>query len=210
MTPERRALWLKSACRGVLHSLGIHFTVKGTPARSGLVVSNHLSYLDILIYSAAMPCIFVSKVEVNKWPYFGTAARAGGTIFIDRRSRASAAAVAFEIGERLTHAIPVLVFPEGTSTDGSSVHRFHAGLFEPAIEAQTLVTAAAVRYVIGGQIPERELCWYADAPFLPHLWKALGTPGFRAEVTFAESRVYADRRTAAQSTHREVAGMRSA
>lgn len=210
MTPERRALWLQSACRGVVRSLGIHCTVKGTPARSGLVVSNHLSYLDILIYSAAMPCAFVSKVEVNNWPYFGAAARAGGTIFIDRRSRASAAAVTVEIGERLAHAVPVLVFPEGTSTDGSSVLHFHAGLFEPAIKARAPVTAAAVRYVIGGEIAERELCWFADAPFLPHLWKALGTPDFRAEVILAESRLYADRRTAARSTHSEVAAIRHA
>jgi 1-acyl-sn-glycerol-3-phosphate acyltransferase len=210
MTPERRAVWLRSACRGVLNSLDIQFAVNGTPARSGLVVSNHLSYLDILIYSAAMPCVFVSKIEVNRWPYFGAAARAGGTIFIDRRSRASAAAVAVEIGERLTHAVPVLVFPEGTSTDGASVLHFHAGLFEPAIKSHAPVTAAAVRYTIGCEIPESELCWYSDAPFLPHLWKALGAPNFRAEVTFAESRVFADRRAAALGTHGEVVRMRDA
>jgi 1-acyl-sn-glycerol-3-phosphate acyltransferase len=208
MTPERRALWLQSACRGVLNSLDIHFTVKGIPARSGLVVSNHLSYLDILIYSAAMPCVFVSKVEVNRWPYFGAAARAGGTLFIDRRSRASAAAVALEIGERFTHAVPVLLFPEGTSTDGSSVQHFHPGLFEPAVKAHALVTAAAVRYIAGAETSERELCWYGDAPFLPHLWKALGTPDFRAEVTFTKSCSYADRRSAAQATHREVETIR--
>ena len=209
MTPERRALWLQAACRGVLAVLGIRFTVEGRPARSGLVVSNHLSYLDILIYSAAMPCVFVSKVEVNKWPYFGAAARAGGTIFIDRRSRASAAAVAVEIGERLAHDVPVLVFPEGTSTDGSSVQHFHAGLFEPAIKAQAPVTAAAVRYLIGEGIHERELCWFGDAPFLPHLWKALGAPDFRAAVTFAGGRIYADRRAAANSSHSEVVEMRA-
>lgn len=210
MTPERRALWMQSAARGVLNSLGIHYVVKGTLPRRGLVVSNHLSYLDILLYSAAMPCVFVSKIEVNKWPYFGAAARAGGTIFIDRRSRASSAAVSIEIGRRLQHAVPVLLFPEGTSTDGAAVQRFHSGLFEPAVRGGIPVTAAAVRYDIGPNVPERELCWYGDAPFLPHLWKALGTPDFRAEVTFSAPHIYPDRRTAADVTHDEVAGMRAA
>lgn len=209
MTPERRAIWLQSASRGVLASLGIHFTVQGTVPTSGLVVSNHLSYLDILIFSAAMPCVFVSKVEVNRWPYFGQAARAGGTIFVDRRSRASTSAVAVEIGTRLRHAVPVLLFPEGTSTDGSSVRTFHPGLFQPAILAQALVTPAAVRYVIDRGVAERELCWFGDDPFLPHLWKALGTPGFHARVIFGTPAVYRDRRTAAAGTHEQVSAMRA-
>ena len=77
LTPLQRALWLQSASRGVLSSLRIRTSVRGTPPTHGLVVSNHLSYLDILIYSAVMPCAFVSKIEINHWPYFGVAARAG-------------------------------------------------------------------------------------------------------------------------------------
>jgi 1-acyl-sn-glycerol-3-phosphate acyltransferase len=94
VTPLRRALWLQSACRGVLRSVGVRWQVNGTPSAHGLVVSNHLSYLDIAVYSAAMPCVFVSKAEVQRWPYFGLAARASGTVFIDRASRAAAGAVA--------------------------------------------------------------------------------------------------------------------
>lgn len=210
LTPERRALWLQSACRGVLASLGIRSRVQGSVPSHGLVVSNHLSYLDILIFSAAMPCVFVSKIEVNRWPYFGLAARAGGTLFIDRSSRASAAAVAVQMRERLKGLVPVLLFPEGTSTDGSQVMRFHPTLFQPAIEASVQVTPAAVRYVIERGVAERELCWFGDAPFLSHLWKALDTPGFSAEVTFGEPRVYADRRSAALAAHDEVRAMRAA
>jgi 1-acyl-sn-glycerol-3-phosphate acyltransferase len=208
LTPEQRALWLQSACRGVLSSLGIRYIAHGTPPFQGLVVSNHLSYLDILIHSSVMPCAFVSKVEINKWPYFGVAARAGGTLFIDRSSRASVAAVAAEMTSRLKLPIAVLLFPEGTSTDGSQLLPFHTSLFDPAVKAGAPVTPAAVRYVIEGGVPERELCWYGDAPFLPHLWKALGTPGFSAEVTFGKPRVYDDRRTAARATHDDIAAMR--
>ena len=208
LTPVKRALWLQSACRGVLSSLGIRCSVQGATPAHGLVVSNHLSYLDILIYSAAMPCVFVSKVEVNKWPYFGVAARAGGTLFIDRSSRASAVAVALEMAERLKLPIPVLLFPEGTSTDGSQVRTFHTSLFEPAVKAGAPVTPAAVRYVIERGVPERALCWFGDAPFLPHLWKTLGTPGFAAKVIFGSPATYASRREAARATHAQVCEMR--
>jgi len=208
LTPVKRALWLQSACRGVLYSLGIRCSVQGAAPAHGLVVSNHMSYLDILIYSAAMPCAFVSKVEINKWPYFGVAARAGGTLFIDRSSRASAVAVAAEMAVRLKLPIPVLLFPEGTSTDGTQVRTFHTSLFEPAVKAGAPVTPAAVRYVIEHGVPERELCWFGEAPFLSHLWKALGTPGFSAKVTFGCPANYASRREAARTTHAQVSEMR--
>lgn len=208
MTHEMQAAWLRSACEGVLDALGVRCHVSGHPPTRGLVVSNHLSYVDILIYGAVMPCAFVSKVEVKKWPYFGAAARAGGTIFISRTSRASTAAVAVEIGSRLKGRVPVLLFPEGTSTGGSSVLPFHAALFEPAVAARAPVTAAAVRYRIEGGAEEQELCWFGDAPFLPHLWKALGTPGFHAEVSFSEPIVYGDRRSAAAGTHEKAVKIR--
>jgi 1-acyl-sn-glycerol-3-phosphate acyltransferase len=155
-----------------------------------------------------MPCAFVSKVEIGKLPYFGVAARAGGTLFIDRASRASAAAVAAEMANRLKLPVPVLLFPEGTSTDGSQLLPFHTSLFQPAVAGGAAVTPAAVRYVISGGVAESELCWFGDAPFLPHLWKALGTPGFSAKVTFGEPRVFADRRSAAAAMHDKVSAMR--
>ncbi|HUA93796.1 MAG TPA: lysophospholipid acyltransferase family protein [Terracidiphilus sp.] len=209
LTLERRARWLQSAARSVLASLGIRYSVEGQPPESGLVVSNHLSYLDIVLYSAAMPCFFVSKVEVKQWPYFGKAARAGGTIFLDRSSHASATAAAAQIAERLTLRVPVLLFPEGTSTDGSSVLRFHARLIQPATQAGAPVTAAAIRYVLESNVAERELCWYGDAPFLSHLWKVLGAAGFTARIHFGEPQVYANPRLAAEETHALVAGMRA-
>ena len=208
LTPWQRAFWLQSACRGVLSSLGIKYSVHGSPPTQGLVVSNHLSYLDVLIYSAVMPCAIVSKVEIKHWPYFGVAARAGGTLFIDRSSRASAAAIVAEMSKRLPLAIPILVFPEGTSTDGTRVLPFYTSLFEAAVSPGAPVAAAAVRYVIRGGLPESELCWFGDTPFLSHLWKALGTPGFSAEVVFGEPANYLQRRTAARKTHQQVCSMR--
>jgi 1-acyl-sn-glycerol-3-phosphate acyltransferase len=212
MTLERRALWLQACARMVLKSLGIGYEAEGQPPTCGLVVSNHLSYLDIIIISAAMPCFFVSKAEVNGWPFFGKAARMGGTIFLDRSSVTSAMSVAEQISERLSLPIPVpvLLFPEGTSTDGAELLRFHSRLIDPATTAGVPITAAGIRYVIESGIEERELCWYGDEEFLAHLWKVLGVAGFSAQLRFGEPRIYTDRRVAADQTHAEITVWREA
>lgn len=210
MTLERRALWLQGSARAILKVLAIRTEVEGQPPMCGLVVSNHLSYLDIIIISAAMPCFFVSKIEVGGWPFFGRAARSGGTIFLDRSSLASASAVAEEMTKRLKLPIPVLLFPEGTSTDGSQVLRFHSRLIDPATEAGAPITAAAIRYVIEGGVEERELCWFGDEGFTSHLWKVLGVSGFAARLYFGEQKIYSDRRVAADQTHAEITTWREA
>jgi lyso-ornithine lipid O-acyltransferase len=206
-TLERRAVWLQGTCIRILRSLEIRCEVKGEIPTSGLVVSNHLSYLDIVILSAAMPCFFVAKSEIRGWPYFGRAARAGGTLFIDRSRRASAEKVAGLISERLKLRVPVLFFPEGTSTNGT-MRRFHSGLFEPAIRDGAPVTAVAIRYVMDDGTPERELCWFGDDALAPHLAKTLKAPGFHANLQFGQPRRYEHRREAADETFAEIAAMR--
>jgi 1-acyl-sn-glycerol-3-phosphate acyltransferase len=209
-TLERRAYWVQLCARRILKSLGIAYTVEGKPAARGLVVANHLSYLDIVVISAAMPCFFVAKVEIGGWPFFGRAARSGGTIFVDRGSLESAQSVARQMAERLVHtnSVPVLLFPEGTSTDGSEVLRFHSRLIDPATSLGAPITPTAIRYTIHDGTPERELCWYGDEKFVHHLWKVLGVSGFEAELQFGEPRVYLDRRVAADTTHDEIVAMR--
>jgi 1-acyl-sn-glycerol-3-phosphate acyltransferase len=210
LTLERRAVWVQQSARMVLVSLGVQYKVEGRPPTRGLVVSNHLSYIDILVLSAAMPCFFVAKVEIGGWPFFGRAARTGGTIFVDRSSLASAMTVAEQMTERLMLPIPipVLLFPEGTSTDGSSVLRFHSRLIDPATSLGAPITTACVRYFFEDGTPEIELCWYGDETFTNHLWKVLGVAGFHAEVRFGEPRVYSDRRAASDQTHDEITAMR--
>lgn len=210
LTLEQRAVWLQQAAIMILKCLGIGSEVEGEPPSCGLVVSNHLSYLDIIIISAAMPCFFVAKMEIGGWPFFGKAARTGGTIFLDRSSLASAMSVAEQMTERLKLPVPVLLFPEGTSTDGAQVLRFHSRLIDPATTAGAPITAAALRYEIEGGVEERELCWYGDESFTTHLWKVLGVAGFSAQLRFFEPKIYPDRRTAADLTHAEITAWREA
>ena len=210
LTLEMRAVWLQQSARMILKCLGIGYQVEGQPPARGLVVANHLSYLDVVIISAALPCFFVAKMEIDRWPFFGKAARTGGTIFVDRSSLASAMSVAEQISERLRLPVPVLLFPEGTSTDGAEVLRFHSRLIDPATTAGAPITAAALRYVIEGGVEERELCWYGDEQFVTHLWKVLGVVGFSAQLRFFEPQIYSDRRTAADETHAEITAWREA
>jgi 1-acyl-sn-glycerol-3-phosphate acyltransferase len=129
---------------------------------------------------------------------------------VDRSSLASAQSVAEQMTERLKLPIPVpvLLFPEGTSTDGSEVIRFHSRLIDPATSLGVPITTAAVRYAVGDGTPERELCWYGDETFVNHLWKVLGVGGFEADLRFGEPRVYTDRRRAADETREEITAMR--
>jgi 1-acyl-sn-glycerol-3-phosphate acyltransferase len=209
LTLERRARWGHATGQQLIAALGIRIAVTGRLPERGLLVSNHLSYLDILIYGTVVPCFFVSKAEIRSWPFFGWMSRAGGTLYVDRSSRASAELATNQIAERIQGTVPVLFFPEGTSSDGSQLLRFHSRFFTPAVAGGIPVTTAAIRYVPGDGSPERDLCWFGDAPFLPHLWKALGAPGFTAEVHFGEPHVYPDRRTAADETYAEIEAMRS-
>jgi 1-acyl-sn-glycerol-3-phosphate acyltransferase len=209
LSDAQRGEWSQSCGRPLMDALGIRFSVEGEPPARGLLVSNHLSYIDVLIYGAILPCCFVAKDEIRRWPFFGRMARAGGTLFIKRTSRTSAEAVTAQIAERLKGPVPVLFFPEGTSTDGSEVLRFRSRFFTPAIAARVPVTACSVRYFMEDGTPERELCWFGDASLLPHVWKVLSSAGFSAQVCFGEPRVYSDRRRAADETQAEVEAMRA-
>lgn len=181
---------------------------RGPRPAQGLICSNHLSYLDILVYAAATPCVFVSKREVGRWPAFGFFARCGGTIFLDRQSRTGAEKAAQQMASVLETGAPILLFPEGTSTDGSEVLRFHPTLMEPAVELNMEVSAAAIGYAARG-VAERALCWFGDAPFLPHLLRTLGRADMVALVEFfPESGAYGDRKTAALEVREQVEAMR--
>jgi 1-acyl-sn-glycerol-3-phosphate acyltransferase len=208
-TLERRAAWNHSCAKLVMKALGIRLKITGKPPERGLLVSNHLSYLEVLTYGAALPCYLVSKAEIANWPFFGPLARAGGTLFVERGNRASAVAVSNEIAERLKGPVPVLFFPEGTSTDGAQLLRFHSRLYTPAVDAGVPVTASAVRYAPEDGSPERELCWFGDDAFLPHILKVLGGPNFSAEIQFGEPRIYTGRRAAADATYAEIETMRA-
>lgn len=211
VTQQQRAEWMHFCGLIVLKAIGIQYRVEGEiPAGAVLIAANHLSYLDIVIFSAAVPSLFVAKDEIASWPAFGTLSRLGGTIYVDRESRLSAWDAAETMALRLAENVPVLFFPEGTSTDGSEVLRFHSTLFEAAVESGLPVVPAAVFYEpVGGAAQERDLCWFGDDLFLSHLKQVLELDGFLAVVRFGDAEVFPDRRAAAWRSHDAVARLRS-
>jgi len=203
-----RARWLHASCSLILRRMGIRLECRGARPTRGLICSNHLGYLDILAYAAAAPCVFISRSDVSRWPVFGWCARWGGTLFIDRQSRTSADQVARQIEQALAAGVPILLFPEGTSTDGSSVLRFHPSLLQPAVDRAETIQAAAIAWrVRGGE--ERDICWYGDASFVPHLLRTMGRAGIAAEIEFyPDPGVYNERKAAALDLHEKVEAMR--
>ena len=88
LSARQRADWLHDFSKLALRRIGVELITEGDPPLEGLVVSNHLSYLDVLVYSSLLPCLFVSKQEVSGWPVFGRFATMAGTLYVDREREA--------------------------------------------------------------------------------------------------------------------------
>jgi 1-acyl-sn-glycerol-3-phosphate acyltransferase len=173
------------------------------------VVSNHLSYLDVLAFASLSPCVFVAKQEVRGWPVFGAFATMAGTVYVSRERRAANSGAAALMEEALAAGVPVVLFPEGTSSDGAQVLRFHSRFFEPAIRANAVLTAAAIGYT-SSATEEAALAYHGDDVFGTHLVRTLGQRDLQARVVFAASgRRYADRKEAARAAQGEVEVLRS-
>ena len=207
----RRAAWLHASCARIARRLALAPSVRHPQAGDGggLTVSNHLTYLDILVYGAARPFLFVAKSEVRRWPLLGTLASLGGTIFVDRGRSLQVADATREMEQALRAGIPVLLFPEGTSSDGTSVLPFRSPLFDPAIRAGASVTAAAIRYQ-AADATEDQITYWGDMVFLPHLFRTLCIRGLTAEIGFDPPSRFQDRKCAAREAWQQVHLLRTA
>ncbi len=167
--PLDRALWLQRVSRRLMRCIGLHAHYVGEREEAGLFVFNHVSYLDIVTLAARDPIVFVAKCEVRTWPVIGWIAAAAGTLFIDRTKRTDVARVGAAMKDLLSDGLRVCIFPEGTSSDGTSVLPFRTSLIEPAIEQKEPVTAGWIGYELEDGEPETEVCYWGDLTFGPHL-----------------------------------------
>lgn len=190
----------------LLRRFGVAVTAEGAPPPAGgLIVSNHLSYLDILVFSSIVPCSFVSKSEVKWWPGIGWAASLAGAIYIDRSQTSATRSVQPRISAALAQGTRLVLFPEGTSGDGSSVLPFHSSLLQAAVEDRAPVTAACVTYELEDGDPRIDVCYWGDMTLVPHAVKLFRKQGIRAEVRFSrKARVFAGRKQAARELWEEV------
>lgn len=182
-----RAKWLQRTCRRILRCLAIHADFAGEPPRRGLLVCNHLSYLDIIVLGARQPMAFVSKREVRNWPLIGWLTKCAGTVYIDREQRSDVARASAALTGKIAEGAVVCLFPEGTSSDGSDVLPFRPSLLQPAVDRGWTITPAHLRYELSDGAVEEEVCYWRDMVFGPHLLNLLGKEVIRARVCYGES-----------------------
>jgi 1-acyl-sn-glycerol-3-phosphate acyltransferase len=208
---SERARWLHASCRTGLQRLHIDVQVAGAFPARGLLISNHMSYLDILVYSSVAPCVFVSKKEVKSWPVFGPMARMAGTVFIDRSRAADTRRVNSEMQEALSAGAVVVLFPEGTSSDGTGVLPFRPALFDAPVRTGEGITPAHLGYELSDGSAENDVAYWGTMSFFPHLLKLLSKTGVRARIQFSPvSYKFSDRKIAAEETHGMVCGLAQA
>ena len=181
--------------RLVLALVGVRVRVVGAPVaeRPLLILCNHVSWLDIMVLGAQMPLCFVAKSEVAGWPGIGLLARLQRTIFVDRQARTATGRVSGEIARRLDDGDPVVLFAEGTSSDGNRVLPFRSALVgaaRPGTEGKpALVQPLAIAYVAQGGVSlgrsRRPLvAWYGGMDLAPHLTEVLRRGGIEVELRF--------------------------
>ena len=194
--------------RTLLRILGVRLHVQGTPpVPPFLLVSNHLSYLDVLVLAAIARPVFISRGDVADWPFAGRLARSVGTIFVNRDLKRDLTRVAADIEDRLGRSLGVVLFAEGTSTDGTDVLPFKPSLLEPVARAGRPAHYASLAYETPDDGPPARdaVCWWGDMEFGPHLRGLLGIRRIDARVTFGNEPIASsDRRVLAEELWQAV------
>ena len=175
-----RSNWLPQAYHRILcRLLGINIVVEGhKPVGPALLVSNHVSWLDIPVLSAVLPASFIAKREVGRWPLFGWMANLQASVFINRENRHSTGQSRHEIADRLKSGDILVLFPEGTSGDGNHVRGFKSSFFGAVYDLDVPVIPVTIAYQAARNLPltrrqRPAIAWYGDMELLPHLWVAL-------------------------------------
>ncbi len=193
--------------------LNLQIASEGVPAaaRPLLIVANHVSWLDISLISTALPVSFVAKEEVKSWPVFGWLAKLQRSVFIDRTRRQKSAAANGEIASRLLVGEAIVLFAEGTSSDGKDVLPFRSALIGAATEACARLPAGRIfiqplSVTYAGESSEI-VPWYGDMDLVPHFSRVLKMPRLQAVLSWGESIAYSgqsDRKQVAKELEEEV------
>ena len=205
-----RARWLQRTGRHVGRIFKLEIRADGKLPARGLLVCNHVSYVDIIVLVSLAPAMFVAKREVKAWPVMGLMAQLGGTLFIDRRRRTHVGEINTDIQAALDDGALVIVFPEGTSSDGRSVLPFKSSLLEPATTQKHPLTVGRVRYTLASGADDDAVAYWGDAVFFTHLLNLLSRDIVRATVRFAPvTDLGSDRKELARRLQAEVSGLKN-
>jgi len=216
----------RSYYRLLCRAMRVRITIVGEMASGPLLLcANHVSWADIPVLGAVAPVVFIAKREVRSWPLIGAAASAQKTVFVDRERRQHTGGAVSEIAHRLGRGHSVVLFAEGTSSDGNRVLPFRSALIG-AVEAachdagvrQVTVQPLAIAYTRQFGLPMgrqmRSLAaWYGDLDFMPHFAEFLRRGAVDVVISFGEplpASVVTDRKAAAFSLENSVRAMAAA
>ena len=214
--PEKRTAAWRTRCTGewaadVVRIVGMRVSKCGAPPPgASLIVSNHLSYMDIVVIASACPGAFVAKSEVARWPVIGRLAKSAGTLFVERSRARGLPAAVNEMSATLGSGRNVILFPEGTSSRGDRVLPFRSPLLEVAARGQIPVTCASLSYSTTMPDPPADLavCWWGDMRLVGHLYGLLRLSGFDARLQISSRSIAdTDRKRLAARLHSAVCGL---
>lgn len=202
-----------------MRRMGIVVEVYGRFPERGAVISNHMGYLDIVSCAAMAPCVFVSKAEIRSWPVLGWMTTMAGTIYVERGRGGSAARAAGQMQDAAAAGLPVVFFPEGTTTDGHELLPFHSGVLHEAMLSGEPVTAAYVTYMLGAgnatATVADDVAYWGDVVLAKHIFRLLGLRNVGVTVRFADGPIgfseaaQTDRKVAAGEARAAVLALRT-
>jgi 1-acyl-sn-glycerol-3-phosphate acyltransferase len=201
---------LQSWSAGLLDIFNVRIDINSNDplhtVRHGLIVTNHISWLDVFVLNAVVPMRFVAKSEVRHWPVIGWLCARAQTIFLERGKARSAARINVQLVELLQHGECLAVFPEGTTTDGTQVAHFHSSLLQPAIDAGALLHPIAIRYQDSGGVHSMASAYIDEMSFGASMWNILNTPELHVRLMVTPSLVAQDmdRRSLTRTSHDRI------
>lgn len=209
---RRQARWRQFIvlcwARGASRIIGMRIKVQGEPPEQPFfLVTNHLSYIDVVLLQTQLKTTFISKSEVKNWPIFGFLSRIVGTLFIDRQLRKDVVRMNQAIEAILSQEGSVVFFPEGTSSKGDKVYPFKPPLLDFPASANLPVAHASISYTTPGTESPAHLsiCWWGDMTFADHFYNLLMLPYFEAVLVFGQHPVQAsDRKVLASELNQHV------
>lgn len=215
--PEARGRVIRRWAGRLLRWLGVTVKVFGgldeqaahdcglTPAKTGrLILSNHVSFLDIFALDSVLPSGFVAKAEIAKWPVFGTIAKHVGTIFIERGNKRALIGIGQGMQKALLEGKNLLMFPEGTTSDGTKLLKLHANLMEAAVRTQADVVPVVLRYKSAGQIAVKA-AYVGNTGLFECLWRVVTMPDLTVEIHILSPRKGEDRHALCRTVSADMA-----
>ena len=177
--------WSEKMLRVLNITLAIHGARPAEHTNKLFVVANHVSWLDIFVINATAPSRFVAKSEIRDWPIAGALCDAAGTIFVHRTKRSDTARINAEIHDALEQGDTVAIFPEGTTTAGDRLLKFHTSLFEPAVVNEARLAPAAIRYRNTNGEANYAAVFIGETTFVQSISAIIAQKKMIADITFA-------------------------